>query len=118
MSIVEAPASHLREDPYELAKLQLRKVAQTFALEDNLVNVLSKCKKAIVVSIPTRMDARSVEVVAGFRVTHHIARGPSKRGTRYHPDVTLDEIRGLSMWMTWKCAPMGIPSGGAKGGVV
>ncbi|MBA2475733.1 MAG: Glu/Leu/Phe/Val dehydrogenase [Actinobacteria bacterium] len=87
-------------------------------LEDSLVDVLCACKKAVAVAIPTRMDDGSVEVFEGFRVTHNIARGPSKGGIRYHPDVTLDEVRALSMWMTWKCALMGIPFGGAKGGVV
>jgi glutamate dehydrogenase (NAD(P)+) len=64
------------------------------------------------------MDDGSVEVFQGYRVTHNIARGPSKGGIRYHPDVTLDEVKALAMWMTWKCALMGIPFGGAKGGVV
>ena len=64
------------------------------------------------------MDDGSIEVFEGYRVTHNVARGPSKGGIRYHPDVSLDEVRALSMWMTWKCALMGIPFGGAKGGVV
>ena len=118
MTTVEAPATHLRENPYELAKEQLRNVAQAFAIDENLINVLSRCKKAVNVSIPTRMDDGSVQVFEGYRVTHNIARGPSKGGIRYHPDVTLDEVKALSMWMTWKCALMGIPFGGAKGGVV
>jgi len=118
MATVAAPDSHLRENPFELAKEQLRKVADSIGLEDNLVNVLSKCKKSVAVAVPTRMDDGTVEVFDGFRVTHNVARGPSKGGIRYHPDVTLDEVRALSMWMTWKCALMGIPFGGAKGGVV
>src|SRR4051812_43582148 len=64
------------------------------------------------------MDDGTTEVFAGFRITHNVARGPSKGGIRYHPDVTLDEVKALAMWMTWKCALMGIPFGGAKGGVV
>ena len=64
------------------------------------------------------MDDGSIEVFQGFRITHNIARGPSKGGIRYHPDVTLDEVKSLAMWMTWKCALMGLPFGGAKGGVV
>ena len=112
------PGTHLRENPYELAKLQLSNVARTFGVGENLVNVLSTCKKAVSVSVPTRMDDGSVEVFDGFRVIHNIARGPSKGGIRYHPDVTLDEVRALSMWMTWKCSLMGVPFGGAKGGVV
>ena len=63
------------------------------------------------------MDDGSIEVFTGYRVTHNIARGPSKGGIRYHPDVTLDEVKSLAMWMTWKCALMDLPFGGAKGGV-
>ncbi|CAN5224306.1 Glu/Leu/Phe/Val dehydrogenase [soil metagenome] len=111
-------ASHLRENPYELAKSQLRKVGDVFSIDANLIRVLSQCKKAVEVSIPVAMDDGSVEVFAGYRVTHNIARGPSKGGIRYHPDVTLDEVKSLSMWMTWKCALMALPFGGAKGGVV
>jgi glutamate dehydrogenase/leucine dehydrogenase len=114
---VQDSVSHLRENPYELAKDQLRLVARAFSIDESLVKVLSSCKKAVTVSIPVTMDDGRVEVFEGFRVTHNVARGPSKGGIRYHPDVTLDEVRALSMWMTWKCALMGIPFGGAKGGV-
>jgi glutamate dehydrogenase (NAD(P)+) len=110
--------SHLRENPYELAKSQLRRVGEIFGLDPNLIKVLSKPKKAVEVSIPVQMDDRSIEVFTGFRVTHNIARGPSKGGIRYHPSVTLDEVKSLAMWMTWKCALMGLPFGGAKGGVI
>ena len=113
-----AAESHLRENPFELAKAQLRRVGEIFALDPNLIRVLSACKKAVEVSIPVSMDDGSIEVFQGFRVTHNIARGPSKGGIRYHPDVTLDEVKSLAMWMTWKCALMGLPFGGAKGGVV
>src|SRR5258705_5187257 len=89
-----------------------------FDIDQNLVNVLSVCKKAVEVSGPVGMDDGSTSVFAGYRVTHNSARGPSKGGIRYHPDVTLDEVKALAMWMTWKCALMGIPFGGAKGGVV
>ncbi len=118
MTTVEAPASHLRENPYEIAKSQLRRVAQTFVIDPNLVNVLQECKKALVVSIPVTMDDGTTHVFEGYRVTHSITRGPSKGGIRYHPDVTLDEVKALAMWMTWKCALTGIPFGGAKGGVI
>jgi glutamate dehydrogenase (NAD(P)+) len=80
--------------------------------------VLQECKKALVVSVPVTMDDRTIRAFEGYRVTHNIARGPSKGGIRYHPDVTLDEVKALAMWMTWKCALMGIPFGGAKGGVI
>ncbi len=118
MTTVEVPVSHLRENPFDLARTQLRRVADLFHLDQSLVNVLSECKKSLAVSIPTRMDDGSVSVFQGYRVTHNIARGPSKGGIRYHQDVTLDEVKALAMWMTWKCALMGIPFGGAKGGVV
>jgi glutamate dehydrogenase (NAD(P)+) len=110
--------SHLRENPFELARAQLRRVADTFQIDPNLVAVLGRCKKAIEVSIPVSMDDGTTHVFTGYRVTHNVARGPSKGGIRYHPDVTLDEVKALAMWMTWKCALMGIPFGGAKGGVV
>jgi len=113
-----APASHLRENPYEIAQAQLRSVGDEFGIDDNLISVLSKCKKAVEVSIPTQMNDGSTKVFTGYRVTHNVARGPSKGGIRYHPDVTLDEVKALSMWMTWKCALANIPFGGAKGGVI
>jgi len=117
MSTAEA-VSHLRENPFELAKSQLRNVGEVFGLDPNLIRVLSQCKKAVEVSIPVQMDDGSIEVFTGYRVTHNIARGPSKGGIRYHPNVTRDEVKALSMWMTWKCALMGLPFGGAKGGVI
>ena len=110
--------SHLRENPFRLAQQQLQKVADTFGIEDDLVGVLRECKKAVEVAIPTTMDDGSVRVFTGWRVTHNVARGPSKGGIRYHPDVTLDEVKALAMAMTWKCALMNLPFGGAKGGVV
>jgi glutamate dehydrogenase (NAD(P)+) len=118
VTAVEAPVSHLRENPFEIAREQLRRVAATFNISQNLVNVLGTCKKAVEVSIPVGMDDGTTSVFQGYRVTHNVARGPSKGGIRYHPDVTLDEVKALAMWMTWKCALMGIPFGGAKGGVV
>ena len=109
--------SHLKENPYEVARAQLHHVAETFDIGESLVRVLERCKKAVVVSVPTRMDDGSIQVFEGYRVQHNTARGPSKGGIRYHPDVTLDEVRALAMWMTWKCALTGIPFGGAKGGI-
>ena len=118
MTTVEAPQSHLRENPFEIAREQLRRVADIFDIDQRLVNVLQECKKAVVVSAPVTMDDGTIHAFEGYRVTHNIARGPSKGGIRYHPDVTLDEVKALSMWMTWKCALMNIPFGGAKGGVI
>ncbi|MGZ4398951.1 MAG: Glu/Leu/Phe/Val family dehydrogenase [Gaiellaceae bacterium] len=111
-----AEVSH--ENAFEIAREQLHLVADAFGIDQNLVNVLGACKKAIEVSIPVRMDDGGVQAFVGYRVVHNTARGPSKGGIRYHPTVTLDEVKALAMLMTWKCALMGIPFGGAKGGVI
>ena len=117
-TLQEAPVSHLRENPFEIARAQLRRVGDAFDIDDNLIGVLSQCKKAVEVSVPTQMDdGATTRVFTGYRVTHNIARGPSKGGIRYHPGVTIDEVKALAMWMTWKCAVVNIPFGGAKGGV-
>jgi glutamate dehydrogenase (NAD(P)+) len=118
VTTLEAPPSHLKEDPWAMARSQLRRIAGLIDVSDSMLNVLQECKKCVSVSIPTRMDDGSVHVFEGFRVTHNVARGPAKGGIRYHQDVTLEETKALSMWMTWKCALMGLPFGGAKGGVV
>ena len=115
---MSSTVSHLHENPLEIAREQLRRVAEVFGIPQNLVNVLQECKKSVEVSIPVTMDNGQTRAFTGYRVTHNVARGPSKGGIRYHPDVTLDEVKALSMWMTWKCALMGIPFGGAKGGVI
>jgi glutamate dehydrogenase (NAD(P)+) len=117
MAAVETE-THLRENPLEIARAQLRQVADTFAIDDRLVNVLQECKKSVVVSVPTQMDDGRVVAFEGYRVQHNVARGPSKGGIRYHPAVTFDEVKALAMWMTWKCALTGLPFGGAKGAVV
>jgi glutamate dehydrogenase (NAD(P)+) len=113
-----APATHLRENPFDLARSQLRRVAETFGVDANLVGVLSECKKTVEVSIPVAMDDGTTHVFEGYRVVHNVTRGPAKGGIRYHPGVTRDEVKALAMWMTWKCALMGLPFGGAKGAVV
>ena len=106
------------ESPFQIAQRQLQNVADVFQIDDDLVRVLGQCKKSVEVSIPTTMDDGSIRNFIGWRVTHNVARGPSKGGIRYHPGVNLDEIKALSMWMTWKCALMNLPFGGAKGGVI
>jgi glutamate dehydrogenase (NAD(P)+) len=118
MSVLAEPANHPTESPFEIAQRQLRNVADVFEIDDDLVRILGECKKTVEVSIPTTMDDGSIRVFTGWRVTHNVARGPSKGGIRYHPGVTLDDVKALSMWMTWKCALMNLPFGGAKGGVV
>ena len=117
MSTTEA-ATHLRENPYALARAQLQRVADTFGVDPNLVAVLSECKKTVEVSVPVAMDDGTTKVFEGYRVVHNVTRGPAKGGIRYHPGVTRDEVKALAMWMTWKCALMGLPFGGAKGAVV
>jgi glutamate dehydrogenase (NAD(P)+) len=118
VTTIEAPPSHLKENPWEMARSQLRRIAGLIDVSESMLNVLLECKQGVVVSIPTRMDDGSVHVFEGYRVKHNVARGPAKGGIRYHPDVTLEETKALAMWMTWKCALMGLPFGGAKGGVV
>ncbi len=118
MSISEPTVSHLHENPFDLARAQLRRVGEAFGVEPNLVRVLSECKKTVGVSVPVLMDDGSVRVFEGYRVVHNMTRGPAKGGIRYHPGVTQDEVKALAMWMTWKCALMALPFGGAKGGVV
>ncbi len=88
-----------------------------FEVDPDLVAILGECKRAVIVSVPVRMDDGTVRIFDGYRVTHNVARGPSKGGIRYHPDVTLDEVKTLAMWMSWKCGLVNIPFGGAKGGV-
>jgi glutamate dehydrogenase (NAD(P)+) len=110
--------THLKENPFRVAQAQLHRVAGAFGVSESVVNVIQECKKAVIVSVPTRMDDGSVHAFEGFRVVHNTSRGPSKGGLRYHPDVTLDEVKALAMWMTWKCALTGVPYGGAKGGIV
>lgn len=87
-------------------------------MDEGMRKVLSMPKRALIVSIPVRMDDGSYQVFEGYRVQHNIARGPAKGGIRYHPNVTLDEVKALAAWMTWKCAVVNIPFGGGKGGVI
>ncbi len=97
---------------------QLDETAKRINLEPWIHQKLQKSKRELTVSIPVKMDNNSVEIFTGYRVQHNITRGPAKGGIRYSPEVTLDEIKALAMLMTWKCAIVNIPFGGAKGGVV
>ncbi len=106
------------ENFFEMAQKQLRLVGKAFEIDQSLINILQGCQKATEVTIPVRMDDGTVQAFTGFRVVHNTARGPSKGGVRYHMSVTLDEVKALAMIMTWKCALMGIPFGGAKGGII
>src|SRR5437868_10412414 len=110
----------IREElnPFEIAKQQFNKAADYLDLDTSTRRVLENAKRQLIVSIPVKMDGGDVQVFEGYRVQHNSARGPAKGGIRYHPNVTLDEVKALASWMTWKCATVGIPYGGGKGGVV
>ncbi len=105
-------------NPYEIARQQFTIAADHLGLDTGLRKVLMAPKRELIVNFPVQMDDGSVDVFTGYRVQHNLARGPAKGGIRYHPQVNLDEIRALAMWMTWKCATVNIPFGGAKGGVI
>ena len=106
------------ENPYEVAVAQFDEAAEYLGLSQALRAILRQPKRELTVHFPVRMDNGDVEVFTGYRVQHNISRGPAKGGIRFSPDVSLDEIRALAMWMTWKCAVVGLPFGGAKGGVI
>jgi len=106
-----------KPNPLNVALQQLSIAAEKLGLDSGIHEVLKHPKRALVVSVPIKMDNGGVQVFMGCRVQHSDARGPYKGGIRYHPDVTLDEVTALAMWMTWKCAVVDIPYGGAKGGV-
>ncbi|MBV9889038.1 MAG: Glu/Leu/Phe/Val dehydrogenase [Acidobacteria bacterium] len=109
-----------REDlnPFRIAQIQFDMAAEFLKLDPGLRQILRTPKRVLEVSIPTKMDNGQVKVLTGYRVQHNVARGPGKGGTRFHPNVTLDEIKALATWMTWKTAIVGLPLGGAMGGVV
>jgi glutamate dehydrogenase (NAD(P)+) len=113
-------SSAAREElnPFKIAQRQFDAAADYLELDESTRQVLKNAKRQLVVSIPVRMDGGEVRVFEGYRVQHNIARGPAKGGIRFHPNVTLDEVKALASWMTWKCATVGIPYGGGKGGVV
>lgn len=104
--------------PWENALEQLKETAKMISLEPGLYEIFRHPRRSLAVSIPIKMDDGSIKVFEGYRVQHNHARGPSKGGIRFHPDVTLDEVKALAMWMTWKCALVNIPYGGGKGGVI
>ena len=107
----------MKTNAWEVAQTQLRDVASLIGLDDDILGILSRPRVCLTVSVPIRHDDGRIHVYTGHRVQHSTARGPGKGGIRYHPDVTLDEVKALAMWMTWKCAVMGLPYGGAKGGI-
>ncbi len=105
-------------NPFEMARQQFDKTADLIGLDDGTRAILRSPLREFHFSIPVRMDDGNIQVFQGFRVQHNDARGPSKGGIRFHPQETIDTVRALSMWMTWKCAVADIPLGGGKGGVI
>ena len=105
------------ESVYAVALEQFNAAADTLGLEDGMRAILAAPRRELTVNFPVKMDNGDLRTFTGHRVQHNLARGPGKGGIRYHPGVTLDEVKALAMWMTWKCAVTGIPYGGAKGGV-
>jgi glutamate dehydrogenase (NAD(P)+) len=105
-------------DEWRTAQLQFDKAAEILDLEPELRAILREVQREFTCHFPVRMDDGGTEVFTGYRVQHNINRGPAKGGLRYHPDVSLNEVKALAMWMTWKCAVVNIPYGGAKGGII
>jgi glutamate dehydrogenase (NAD(P)+) len=106
------------DDPWLNAQRQFDAAADVLNLEQGVRGILREPQRQLIVNFPVKMDDGSVRILEGYRVQHSLNRGPTKGGIRYHPQVTLNEVKALAMWMTWKCAVAGIPFGGAKGGVV
>src|SRR2546422_1045266 len=104
--------------PYHIAVQQYEAAADKINLSEDMREILRQPKPELSVNFPVRLDNGRVRTFTGYRVQHNVNRGPAKGGIRYGPDVTLDEVKALAMWMTWKCAVVGIPFGGAKGGVI
>jgi len=106
------------EKPFEAMMLRFDDAARRLGLDPGLYSILRHPEKQLVVSVPVTRDTGQIEVFTGYRVIYNTARGPGKGGIRFHPDVSLDEVTALAAWMTWKCAVVNIPFGGAKGGVI
>lgn len=117
-STLDRSAAQSRVNVWKMAQEQLDDVARLIRLDDAVHAYLREAKRVLQVSVPVRLDDGRLQMFEGFRVQHNMSRGPGKGGIRFHPDVSLDEVKALAMWMTWKCALVNIPFGGAKGGVV
>src|SRR5918997_6563923 len=119
-NIVRPDKDHFldEDNPFEAMMSRFDRAAQLLDLEPGLYKVLRHPEKQIIVSVPVQMDSGDVEVFTGIRVLYNTSRGPAKGGIRFDMNVTLDEVKALAAWMTWKCAVVNIPFGGSKGGVV
>lgn len=117
MAYIEPAPLKDKENPFEAMMTRFHKASQILGLEDEIYNVLKNPARQVIVSLPVTMDDGSIRVFEGYRVIHSTILGPSKGGIRFDPHVSLDEVKALAAWMTWKCAVVDIPYGGAKGGV-
>ena len=117
-SSIDRSAVQSAQNVWEMAQQQLDDVATLIGLSEGIHLYLREPKRVLQVSVPVGMDDGRTRVFMGYRVQHNMSRGPAKGGIRFHPDVSLDEVKALAMWMTWKCALVNIPFGGAKGGVI
>src|SRR5215211_5409883 len=115
---VPAPGPVGEENPFEAMMQRFDRAAQLLSLDPGLYKILRHPEKQIITSIPVAMDNGEVEVFTGYRVLYNTSRGPAKGGIRFDLGVSLDEVTALAAWMTWKCAVVDIPFGGAKGGVI
>ncbi len=102
-------------NPYQIALSQLAHVAGILHLDDGIHAILQKPKRELTVHFPVQIEGNGTQMFTGYRVQHNTSRGPAKGGLRFHPETDIDEVRALAMWMTWKCAVVNIPFGGAKG---
>ena len=105
-------------NPFETVRKQVDKCARIMKLDPDVTDVLKNPMRELHVSLPVRMDNGTVKLFHGYRVQYNDAKGPTKGGIRFHPDETIDTVRALAAWMTWKCALMDLPLGGAKGGII
>ena len=117
MSVVMEKKQASSRNPFDVAQRQFDIAADMLKLEDGIRLKLRVPRRSLIVSVPFEMDDGSWQVVQGYRVQHDVSRGPAKGGIRFHPQVTLDEVKALAAWMTWKCAVVNLPYGGAKGGI-
>ncbi len=118
MILQAPPSAELEINPWTSAEARFDEAAERLAIDDGLRKVLRTPARELTVNVPIRLDDDRLEVFTGYRIQHSVVRGPAKGGIRFAPDVTLDEVRALAAWMTWKCAVVNIPFGGGKGGVI